>query len=178
MYHLKLCRGRSYCNAAGTVKATRQQPNVYTADKATADAAVASGFFKLVEEQKVPDFLPDWEQKTATLPPAGEVLGHLDREQLEDMTVVELRALAADMGVDIKGCKDKASIIAAIAAEKVSAPAITVEELAELSLEELTAFAEKNGISLEGVPTTKEDVLEAICVANGGSYTMLDLMRE
>ena len=47
MYHLKLCKGLSYSN--GKVTATRKEPDVYLEDKATADAAVASGFFKLIE---------------------------------------------------------------------------------------------------------------------------------
>ncbi len=41
MYHLKLCRGLSYCNVSGTVKATSNRPDIYIEDKATADAAVA-----------------------------------------------------------------------------------------------------------------------------------------
>ena len=165
MYHLKLCKGLSYSN--GKVTATRQRPDVFVDDKATADAALASGYFKLIGEQGTDSFLPP-----------GEVVGHLDPKQLESMSVPELKKLAGEMGVDIKGCKDKAAIIAAICAVEVSAPAFDPEALAELDLEELTAYAERNGISLEGVPATKEDVLEAISVANGGSYTMLDLMRQ
>lgn len=166
MYHLKLCRGLSYYGMGGALKATRQQPDVYTEDKATADDAVASGFFKFVGEGEAPDFLPP-----------GEVMGHLAPEQLESMTIADLKKLAADMSVDIKGCKDKAAIIAAISAVQVSAPAFDAETLAEMDLDELTNYAAENGISLEEVPFAKEDVLEAICVAKGGSYTMLDLMR-
>lgn len=120
MYHLRLCKGLSYCNANGTIQATRQQPDIYIPDKATADAAIASGFFTLV-------------------------------------------------GVD--DTEDSPT-------EETPAPAFDAEVLAELDLAELTDYADKNGISLEGVPATKADVLEAISVANGGSYTMLDLMRE
>lgn len=167
MYHLKLCKGLSYYGMDGVLKATRQQPDVHTEDKATADAAVASGFFKLVEAREIPDF-----------PPIGETTGHLDPEQFESMTIPDLKKLAEKMGVDIKGCKDKAAIIAALAAVEVIPPSFDPEELAELDLEGLTAYAAENGISLEGIPATREDVLEAICVANGGSYTMLDLMRE
>ena len=167
MYHLKLCKGLSYYGMDGALKATRKQPDVLTEDKAIADAAVASGFFKLFGEGEAPGF-----------PPPGEVLGHLDPAQLESMTIPELKKLAEDMGVDIKGLKAKADIIAAIVAVEVSAPAFDAEALAGMELDELTAYAAENGISLEGVPSTKEDVLEAISVALGGSYTMLDLMRE
>ena len=164
MYHLKLCKGRSYGN--GKITATKRCPDVFVEDKATADAAVASGYFKLAGEHGA----SGW-------PPAGEVLGHLDPEQLESMTVPDLKKLAGDMGVDIKGCKDKAAIIAAITATEVSAPAFDAEALAAMSDEALKALTEEKGIDLTGC-NTREDALEKISVALGGSYTMLDLMRE
>lgn len=164
MYHLKLCKGLSYSN--GKVTATKQRPDVFVDDKAAADVALSSGYFKLVGQQETPEF-----------PPAGEVLGHLDREQLESMTVPDLKKLAGEMGVDIKGLKDKAAIIDAIVAVEVSAPAFDAEALAAMSDEELKALVEEKGIDLTGCQT-REDALEAISVALGGSYTMLDLMRE
>lgn len=166
MYHLKLCKGLSYYGMDGALKATRKQPDVLTEDKAIADAAVASGFFKLVGEGEAPAF-----------PPAGEVLGHLDPAQLESMTIPDLKKLAGEMGVDIKGLKAKGDIIAAIVAAQVSAPAFDAEALAAMSDEELKALVEEKGIDLTGCET-REDALEAISVALGGSYTMLDLMRE
>lgn len=166
MYHLKLCKGLSYYGVGGALTATRQRPDAYTGDKAIADAAVASGYFRLVGEGDAPGF-----------PPPGEVTGHLDPAQLESMTVPDLKKLAGEMGVDIKGCKDKAAIIAAIAATEVSAPAFDAEALATMSDEELKALVEEKGIDLTGCQT-REDALEAISAALGGSYTMLDLMRE
>lgn len=44
---------------------------------------------------------------------------HLDAEQLETMTNDQLKALAAEMGVEVKGCKNKADLIAAITAAEV-----------------------------------------------------------
>lgn len=166
MYHLKLCKGLSYYGMDGALKATRKQPDVLTEDKAIADAAVASGFFKLVGEGEAPGF-----------PPPGEVLGHLDPAQLESMTIPDPKKLAGEMGVDIKGLKAKGDIIAAIVAAQVSAPAFDAEALAAMSDEELKALVEEKGIDLTGCET-REDALEAISVALGGSYTMLDLMRE
>ena len=166
MYHLKLCKGLSYYGMDGALKATRKQPDVLTEDKAIADAAVASGFFKLVGEGEAPGF-----------PPPGEVLGHLDPAQLESMTIPDLKKLAGEIGADIKGLKDKAAIITAIVAVEVSAPAFDAEALAAMSDEELKALVEEKGIDLTGCET-REDALEAISVALGGSYTMLDLMRE
>ena len=157
MYHLKLCKGLSYYGMGGALKATRQQPDVLTEDKAIADAAVSSGFFKLFGEGEAPGF-----------PPPGEVLGHLDPAQLESMTIPDLKKLAGEMGVDIKGLKAKGDIIAAIVAAQVSAPAFDAE---------LKALVEEKGIDLTGCET-REDALEAISVALGGSYTMLDLIRE
>ena len=164
MYHLKLCKGLSYSN--GKVTATKRNPGVFVDDKATADALLAPGYFKLISGPEAPDF-----------PPPGEVLGHLDPEQLDNMTIPELKKLAEDMGVDIKGLKAKVDIIAAIVAVEVSAPAFDGEALAAMSDEELKALAEEKGIDLTGCQT-REDTLEAISVALGGSYTMLDLMRE
>ena len=45
--------------------------------------------------------------------------GHLDAAQLETMTNDQLKALAADMGVDLTGCKKKDDYIAAIVAVEV-----------------------------------------------------------
>lgn len=160
-YHLKLIKGRSYTGFYGAVKATRKAPDAFVDDKATADAAVASGYFKLVEGND--------EQ--------GMVTGHLDRAQLESMKLDDLKQLAADLGLDTKGLSKKAEFVEAIAATQVEAPAPTsIEEtLAAMTDEELTAFANENDIDLSGCDT-REDKLEAISVAQGGSYTMLDLM--
>lgn len=45
--------------------------------------------------------------------------GHLDAAQLETMTNDQLKVLAADMGVDVTGCKKKADYITAIVAVEV-----------------------------------------------------------
>lgn len=58
MAHLRLIKGRSY---TGEVKATREKPDVFTDDEATANALVASGYFSRVDkpkaktEGKIPD---------------------------------------------------------------------------------------------------------------------------
>lgn len=51
---------------------------------------------------------------------SGKITGHLSAEDLESMTYDELKKLAADMGVEVKG-KKKADYIAAIAAVEVEA---------------------------------------------------------
>lgn len=105
MYHLRLCKALSY---TGVVSATRKEPDVFTEDKAIADKAIASGYFQLVEEA---------EETQAT------IKGHLDKRQLEEMKVDELRQLAEDMGIDTSSLKKKAELVEAIAAEEVEAPA-------------------------------------------------------
>ena len=49
--------------------------------------------------------------------------GHLDAQQLEKMTIKELKALAEDMGIDTSKMKVKADYIRAIVAVEVSAQA-------------------------------------------------------
>lgn len=164
MYHLRLCKALSY---TGVVSATRKEPDVFTEDKAIADKALASGYFRLVEDDG---------RQTAT------VKGHLSKEQLEGMRVSDLKKLAEDMGIDTSGIEKKVELVEAIAAEEVEAPAeeeneVDYEGLSSMTKAELTAYAAEHGISLEGC-ATKADMLSAISVANGGSYTMIDLQKE
>ena len=50
---------------------------------------------------------------------SGKLTGHLEPADLELMTVEQLKNLAADMGVDVSGCKKKADYVAALAAVEV-----------------------------------------------------------
>lgn len=161
-YHIKLIRGLSYTGFGGKVKATRKNPIATVEEKATADAAVASGFFKLIEEVD--------EAKVLT--------GHLDAAQLESMDNKDLKALTIQMGIDVKGMKGKKEFIAAITAAAVtSEQPFDAAALAAMSDDELAAFVKEHNIDLTGCQT-REDGLAAICAAMGGSYTMLDLMQE
>lgn len=98
-YHIRLSKALSY---SGVVQATKKHPDVFVEDKATADAAVGTGYFKLIEETA--------EEKTTA---------HLDAEQLNSMGLAELKQLAADMGIDTAGLK-KAQIVDAIIAQEVT----------------------------------------------------------
>lgn len=49
----------------------------------------------------------------------GSEVAHLDPDQLHDMTVANLKKLAADMGIDTKQLKTKDALIQAICAEEV-----------------------------------------------------------
>lgn len=97
-YHLKLAKGLSYC---GVVKATKKNPDVFVEDKATADAAVATGYFKLIEGEEAPE------------PPKAPEPG----KTLDEMTVTELETYAAYHNVSLKGVRGKENIIAKLKEE-------------------------------------------------------------
>lgn len=108
MYHLKLMKALSF---TGIVTATKKNPDVFLEDKATADAAVATGYFKLIEEAEEP---PEGGEEKEP----GE--GGGDKEpgkKLEEMTVPELETFAAYKGISLKGISEKADIIAKLKAE-------------------------------------------------------------
>lgn len=106
MFHLRLVKALSY---NGTISATRENPDVYTEDMAIADAAVASGYFILVEQpgepQETPPAAPD--------EPAGEIP---DYEALSKQTKAELTAYAQAHGISLEGCRTKPDILEAISA--------------------------------------------------------------
>ena len=108
MYHLKLIKALSF---TGIVTATKKNPDVFVEGKATADAAVATGYFKLIEEAEEP--AEGGEEKEL-----GE--GGGDKEQgkkLEEMTVPELETFATYKGISLKRISKKADIIAKLKAE-------------------------------------------------------------
>jgi len=105
MYRLKLIKALSY---KGVVEATRKKPNVFVEDKNVADAAVATGYFKLLESENIPV------QNNRT------VIGCIDKTQLEDMKIDDLKRLAEEIGIDTTGFKKKADYVEAIASEEIS----------------------------------------------------------
>lgn len=97
-YHLKLVKALSYY---GPVKATKEHPDVFVEDEAIARAAVASGYFRMVTGEPEP-MEPEPEREPYT------------REQLEDMTLEQLKEIASEVGVvETKGFK-KADFVNAI----------------------------------------------------------------
>ena len=132
MYHLRLTKALSY---SGIVTATRKHPDVYTEDEATANAAVATGYFRLVS-------------------------GAEDK----------LRGLLAK-------AKEAAQAAQEQEEQQPDGEAPDYEELAKLKKAELIAYAEEHGIDLTGC-STKDEILAAISVAYGGSYTMIDLQKQ
>lgn len=113
MYHIKLIKSRSY---KGVVSATKAKPDVYVEDKAIADKAVASGFFKLIEGAE--------EQAADAQNEAGTQDNEPDYEGLEEMTKAELTDYAEKNGISIEGCSTKAQILEAISAASGGSAAI------------------------------------------------------
>ncbi len=94
-YHLKLTKALSYC---GVVTATKEKPDVYIDDRDVADKAVATGYFELVESEE-------------------SKLERPDPAKLEGMSLKGLKALAAKLGFDTKGLKEKQDFIDIIIGE-------------------------------------------------------------
>lgn len=115
MYHLRLIKALSY---SGVVSATRKHPDVYTKDKAIADAAVATGYFAIVAELEATPSGPTIKPSAdAELPEPDGAEGIIpDYEELSRQTKAELTAYAQARGISIDGCKTKADILEAISA--------------------------------------------------------------
>ena len=101
-YHLKFVKAASYYGCGGKVQATRQKPDLILEDKAVVDKALATGYFKLLEETEVPPEHNDEPQSGKTL---------------EEMTVSELETFATYKGVSLKGVKGKENMIAKLKEE-------------------------------------------------------------
>lgn len=119
-YHLRLTKALSYC---GVVKASKSHPNVFVEDKATADAAVATGYFKLVEGEEP--------AQPAKEPEPGKTL--------DEMTIPELETYATYHNVSLKGVTKRADIITKLKEElgaeetegEVDYGSVTMTELQE-----------------------------------------------
>ena len=105
MYKVKLIKGLSY---TGAVHATKDNPYVDVESKEAADAAVATGYFELVEATA--------DDNTADDNTDGENNDNSGATDLDKMTVPQLKAYAAEKGIDLEGASRKDDIIAKIAA--------------------------------------------------------------
>ena len=109
-------------NARHALKTPENGP--FECDDVQAGRLVAAGVAAYVDELE--GSIHDWKEVAA---PAHQtdgqqqepekLTGHLDAAQLETMTNEQLKALAADMGVNVTGCKKKADYIAAIVSVEV-----------------------------------------------------------
>lgn len=104
-FHLKLTKGLSY---SGIVSATKDKPDVYVEEKAIADAAVASGYFRVISHAE--DVLT---AAVEIMTKDKDVHRHT-KDELDNMTLEQLKELAAHVGVvETKGFK-KADYVDAI----------------------------------------------------------------
>lgn len=99
MIKLKLKKALSY---TGIVSATKEKPYVTVEDEATANAAVASGFFEVVE------------LNAAEEPPKGTLTGTITK--LDAMTVPQLKEYAKTNNIDLEGASKKEEILERIEA--------------------------------------------------------------
>lgn len=111
MKHLRLIQGRSYATLDGKIKASEQKPDFYTEDEAIAAFAVASGYFKLIEDEGDTSSNDGEGTGEAAAKSATSSLGYGDKT-LQEMSKSELETYAAYSDVDIKGMKTKSEIIA------------------------------------------------------------------
>lgn len=114
MYHLRLIKGRSYC---GIVSATQERPDAYTDNVDDYEAELATGYFEGLGV--VAEAAETAEPVEFTDPLNGLIPAHMDAEQLEGLSLAELKEMAAGVGADTKGCKSKADYAKAIAAAEV-----------------------------------------------------------
>lgn len=125
-YHLRLKNAMSY---TGVVNATREEPDVFTADEAIKAAALRSGYFDLVDVLAERDTAAPADADTIPLTPAGEQTDDgstpatLDRAYLKSLSFAELKRLANDMDVPVTKTTKKAELIDTLAAETVTVPA-------------------------------------------------------
>lgn len=128
--------GIKYTDANGNARHALKTPEhgPFECDDAQADRLVGLGVAEYVAAEGVA--LADEQQGTGE----GEKLtGHLDAAQLETMTNEQLKRLAADMGVDVTGCKKKADYIEAIVAVEVEVEAADIVDDPDNDLPELGA---------------------------------------
>lgn len=131
MAKIKVTRGGcgiQYTDAHGNARHALKTPEsgAFECDDAQAARLVKLGVAAYVNEfgcQQVADPAPQTdaqqEEQADVSQETEKATGHLDAAQLETMTNEQLKNLAADMGVDVTGCKKKADYIAAIVAVEV-----------------------------------------------------------
>ena len=116
MIRLRLTHGLSHSN--GFVSATSRNPIVTVEDEAAARFCVDSGFFEIVGDEIPKQPAGDSADKPND-PPAdtgdtGADDEGADRDELDGMTVSQLRVYAETVGIDLGKLTKKADIIEAI----------------------------------------------------------------
>lgn len=98
MVKIELIRGMSYKD--GHIFVTKEKPEICVEDMATAKHYADTGFFKILAEAGATDAL---------------------EQELNSMTVAELKSYASVRGIDITGLSKKAELVEHISAEQKKA---------------------------------------------------------
>jgi len=155
MYHLKLIKALSY---HGAVTATREKPDVFTEDVTAAMSAIESGYFELVEATEADTVTPDEEDTEAAEQDAQDEQNEVTPDEEQDAEVTDTFSETSEDD-----------------SEPAAAP--DFETLAAMTKQELIDYAKEREIDVDKCKT-KTDLLGAISVFYGGSYTMIDLQHE
>ena len=131
MAMIKVTRGGCgivYTDAHGNARHALKTPEngPFECDDALAARLVSLGVAEYVNElgwkavsNPTPQIGEQQKEQTDGVQETEDDTAHLDAEQLNTMTIEQLKGLAADMDVDVTGCKKKADYIAAIVAVEV-----------------------------------------------------------
>lgn len=113
MIRLRLTHGLSHSN--GYVSATSRNPFVTVEDEAVARYCVDSGFFEIVDAE-IPKQPASESANKPSDPPAdtGKADEHADGDELDGMTVNQLKVYAETVGINLGKLNRKADIIEAI----------------------------------------------------------------
>ena len=116
MIRLRLTHGLSHSN--GYVSATWRNPIVTVEDEAVARYCVDSGFFEIIDNE-IPKQPNGESTEEPTTPPTtnamtGKAENEPEQDELDGMTVNELRAYAETVGIDLGRLTKKSEIINAI----------------------------------------------------------------
>lgn len=126
MYKLKLIKALSY---SGVVKASVEHPFVETDDQAIAEAAIATGYFELINKESLPEEVVEEISKVEDMTvseledevdndgDSDDETEELEGKALEDMTVSELETFATYKEISLKGIKSKAEKIEKLCAD-------------------------------------------------------------
>lgn len=135
MLTVKIISGTYGCKIKGRIVPKDLTSEPFELEDAEAKRLVSLGVAEIItegvatggngKETNPPSVNPSNDENGSNGENEGEndITGHLDAEQLEEMTIKELKALATDMGIDTGKFKVKADYIQAIVAVEVSAPA-------------------------------------------------------
>lgn len=135
MLTVKIISGTYGCKIKGRIVPKDLTSEPFELENAEAERLVSLGVAEIItegvatggngEETNPPSVNPADDENGSNGENEGEndITGLLDAEQLKEMTIKELKALAEDMGIDTGKFKVKDDYIQAIVAVEVSAPA-------------------------------------------------------